>query len=66
MVVARLLQLFIEMVQWRKVGVLLEQNVALKPPWQPGLQLVRGVTSSGNTEDVIEFLEGALPERSLR
>lgn len=55
-----------KVVQRPKLSISLEKNEALKPPWQPSVDLIGCVLTCGNTEDVVELFERALPgERML-
>lgn len=48
------------LVQRSERGALLEEDVALDPPWRGLGELVLGELAGGHSEDVVELLEGLL------
>lgn len=47
----------IELVERFQVRILLPEDVALDPPWEPGAALVAHEATQGHGEDVVELFE---------
>lgn len=60
-----LLGVVFKLVQRPEHSIALEKNEALEPPWQPDMYLIGCVLACGDTENVVELFESALPRKNV-